>query len=162
MSQSATYTHILPKFQNLGYPQSDVSFQIDTRARTLLMKDLDKGGRSLTNDIQNALCRVLFYQKMRGKGFAPDEYTIFYQNSDGEIDGVAVTMFTDVDNPLRQRMKLTFYPIPLRYNFYLDLIWPVRRLSSLWVGPSRNGPARRPAPVSRSGWLVHLTRFINR
>lgn len=113
MKPSVTDTHILPKYQMLGYPQSDVSFQIDAQAKTLFMTDLDKGGRSLTNDMENALCRILFFQRLRGKQFVPSEYMIMCQDSEGSIDGVDVRLKSGPYDPLRIRMGITFYPISL-------------------------------------------------
>ena len=83
--------HTLPKYQILGYPQSDVQFQIDLKAKTLFLIDLDKGGRSLTNDMNNALCRLIHYQRVAGQPVKLNEFTIFYSDSTGTVDGVRVS-----------------------------------------------------------------------
>jgi hypothetical protein len=106
-------SHILPKYQTLGYPQSDVSFQIDTAAKTLFMIDLNKEGRSLTNDMQNALCRITYFQKKRGEKFLPNEYTIMYQDSEGQIDGVSVFLLRVDGQTTRLRFGFSIHAISL-------------------------------------------------
>ena len=113
MRTPSLQTHILPKYQLMDYPQSDVSFQIDTAAKTLFMIDLDKNGRSLTNDLSNALYRITYFQKKRGAQFMPDEYTIFYQDSDGHVDGVHVVLLPVEGQPTRLRFGVTIYAISL-------------------------------------------------
>ncbi len=106
-------SHILPKYQMLGYPQSDVSFQIDMAAKTLFMIDLDINGRSLTNDMENALYRITYFQRKRGERFIPDEYTIMYQDSDGQVDGVRVVLLSVEGQPTRLRFGVSIHAISL-------------------------------------------------
>ncbi len=113
MANHIPETHILPKYQMLGYPQSDVSFQIDPVAKTLFMRDLDKDGRSLTNDMANALYRITYFQKKRGVVFIPDEYTIMYQDSDGQVDGVDVVLIPVEGQSVRLRYGVTIRAISL-------------------------------------------------
>lgn len=99
--------HILPKYAILGYPQSDVSFQIDVPARTLYLIDLDGQGRSLTNDMKNALCRIIHFHKLSGQPVRLDEFTIFYADSAGDVTGVRV----DID--YQGQLRFDFYPVTL-------------------------------------------------
>ena len=99
--------HTLPKYQILGYPQSDVQFQLDIDAKTLYLIDLDQGGRSLTNDMKNALYRLIHYQRMADQPVNLNEFTIFYSDSTGTVDGVSVSI------SLMGSLSFSFYSISL-------------------------------------------------
>ena len=99
--------HTLPKYQILGYPQADVQFQIDLEAKTLFLIDLDQGGRSLTNDMKNALCRLIHYQRLEDQPIKLNEFTIFYSDSTGTVDGVSVSL------ELMGSISYSFYPISI-------------------------------------------------
>lgn len=99
--------HTLPKYQILGYPQSDVQFQIDLKAKTLLLIDLDLGNRSLTNDMKNALFRLIHYQRVQNQPVRLHEFTIFYSDSTGAVDGVEVSF------GLMGSLSISFYSISI-------------------------------------------------
>ena len=99
--------HTLPKYQILGYPQSDVQFQLDIDAKTLYLIDLDQGGRSLTNDMKNALYRLIHYQRMADQPVNLNEFTIFYSDSTGTVDGVSVSI------SFMGSLSFSFYSISL-------------------------------------------------
>lgn len=97
----------LPKYAILGYPQSDVQFQINVAARTLFLIDLDLQGRSLTNDMKNALCRIIHFQRIQGQPVRLDEFTIFYSDSEGDVCGVACTL------DYQGQLSVEFYPVSI-------------------------------------------------
>lgn len=63
---------------NDDYLRSDYEYLV--HARVIAIKDLDAGGMSVTNNIENIVGHICDYREID-----PNDYTIVYQDSQGEL-----------------------------------------------------------------------------
>jgi hypothetical protein len=74
------------------------TFEYDTDGLVLWIKDMDLGGKSVTNDMENVLQRII------DEGTNIYNYRIMYRDSSGTWDGVTVSKTV-------KRIKFSFFAI---------------------------------------------------